>query len=90
MKRAIPPGYRCWYFMAVTDENITDDIYETAKLSITYSKVKTGMPGNVDKALMVKCKAQTLVMAAEKDCLFPAQGCCPEQKVLLSMWILTC
>ena len=32
------------------------------------------MPSNVDGALMRKCKAPTLVMAAEKDCLFPAKG----------------
>ncbi len=74
---------RCMLPMAVTDENITDDIYETAKLSITYSKVKTGMPGNVDKALMVKCKAQMLVMAAEKDCLFPAQGVLSRAKSII-------
>ena len=33
--------------MAIKEENITDDIYETAKLSINFSKVKTGMPSNV-------------------------------------------
>ena len=43
----------------------------TGKLSIDYIKVKTGMPGNVDEELMKRCKAPTLVMAAERDCLFP-------------------
>lgn len=57
--------------MAITEDNITDDIFETAKLSIDYVKVKTVMPTNVDAAKMKKCKAPTLVMAAEKDCLFP-------------------
>ena len=60
--------------MAITEDNITRDIYETAKLSIDYIKVKTGMPGNVDEGLMKKCTAPTLVMAAEKDCLFPGKG----------------
>ena len=60
--------------MAVTEENITEDIYQTAKLSINYSKVKTGMPSDVDGDLMKRCNAPTLVMAAEKDCLFPAKG----------------
>ena len=60
--------------MAVTEENITDDIYETAKLSIDHAKVKTAMPTNVSAAKMAKCKAPTLVMAAEKDCLFPGPG----------------
>ena len=57
--------------MAITEDNITDDIYETAKLSIDHAKVKTTMPTNVSASRMAKCKAPTLVMAAEKDCLFP-------------------
>ncbi len=60
--------------MAITEENITKDIYETAKLSIDYVRVKTGMPSNVDGELMKKCSAPTLVMAAEKDCLFPGKA----------------
>ena len=60
--------------LAITEENITEDIYETAKLSISYSKVKAGMPSDVDEALMKKCNAPTLVMAAENDCLFPGKG----------------
>lgn len=35
---------KCMLPMAVIEENITDDIYETAKMSIDFSKVKTGMP----------------------------------------------
>ena len=65
---------KCMLPMAVTEDNITDDIYETAKLSIDYIKVKTGMPSDVDEDLMKKCNAPTLVMAAEKDCLFPGRG----------------
>ena len=65
---------KCMLPMAVTEENITEDIYETAKLSINHSKVKTGMPSNVKEKDMRKCEAPTLVMAAEKDCLFPAKG----------------
>lgn len=38
------------------------NIYETAKLSIAYSKVKAGMPSNVARKDMRKCKAPTLVM----------------------------
>ena len=65
---------KCMLPMAVTEENITEDIYATAKLSINHSKVKTGMPSNVKEKDMKKCNAKTLVMAAEKDCLFPAKG----------------
>lgn len=65
---------KCMLPMALTEVNITDDIYETAKLSIDHSKVKTGMPSNATEKDMKKCKAPVLVMAAEKDCLFPAKG----------------
>ena len=65
---------KCMLPMAITEDNITDDIYETAKLSIDYIKVKTGMPSDVDEKLMKRCYAPTLVMAAEKDCLFPGKG----------------
>lgn len=74
---------KCMLPMAVTEENITDDIYETAKLSIKHSKVKTGMPGNVAEKDMKKCKTPTLVMAAEKDCLFPSKRVLPRaQKII--------
>ncbi|MBQ3460280.1 MAG: alpha/beta hydrolase [Solobacterium sp.] len=62
---------QCMMPMAVTEDNITDDIYQTAKLSIENAKIKTAMPSNVSAELMRHCKAPTLVMAAEKDCLFP-------------------
>ena len=57
--------------MAITEDNITEDIYETAKLSIDHVKVKTAMPTNVSATRMRRCKAPTLVIGAEKDCLFP-------------------
>lgn len=60
--------------LAITEDNITEDIYETARLSILHSKVKAGMPSDVDEVQMRKCNAPTLVMAAEKDCLFPGKG----------------
>lgn len=74
---------KCMLPMAITEENITEDIYQTAKLSINHSKVKTGMPSNVSKKAMGECKAPTLVMAAEKDCLFPAKGVIPRAKKIL-------
>lgn len=74
---------KCMLPMAVNEENITPDIYETAKLSITHTKVKTGMPANVAEKYMRKCKAPALVMAAEKDCLFPAKRVLPRAKRML-------
>lgn len=74
---------KCMLPMAVVEENVTDDIYETAKLSIDFVKVKTGMPSNVNAKDMKKCKAPTLVMAAEKDCLFPAKGVIPRAEQII-------
>lgn len=56
---------------------------KSAKLSIDYSKVKAGMPGNVAEKDMKKCKAPTLVMAGEKDCLFPAEGVLPRAERMI-------
>lgn len=64
---------KCIMPMAITEENIDADTYDTVKNSIDHVKVKTGMPSNVRAKDMQKCKAPTLVMAAEKDCLFPAK-----------------
>lgn len=69
--------------LAITEENITEDIFQTARLSIKHSKVKTGMPSDVDEKLMMKCKAPTLVMAAEKDCLFPGPGVIDRAKKII-------
>ena len=74
---------RCMLPMAITPENITDDIFETAKLSITYAKIKTGMPSNASARLIRRCNAPSLVMAAEKDCMFPAKRVIPRaQKII--------
>ncbi len=74
---------KCMLPMAVIEENITQDIYETAKRSISYAKVKAGMPSNVSERAMRRCKAPTLVMAAEKDCLFPAKGVLPRAERII-------
>ena len=79
----VDEGATCMLPMAVTEENITEDIYETAKLSINHSKVKTGMPSDVSEQYMKKYKAPTLVMAAEKDCLFPAKGVIPRAERII-------
>ena len=65
---------RCMLPMAITEDFITEDIYETAKRSIDHAKIKKLMPSNVSKKRMQKCTAPTLVLAAERDCLFPGAG----------------
>ena len=74
---------KCMLPMAVTEENITHDIYETAKLSINYTNVKAGMPSNVAGKDMKNCKAPTLVMAVEKDCLFPTKRVLPRAEQII-------
>ena len=74
---------RCLLPLALTYDNITDDLLETARLSITCSKVKTGMPSNVPGKRMKRCPAPTLVMAAEKDCMFPAKRVIPRAEKIL-------
>jgi pimeloyl-ACP methyl ester carboxylesterase len=41
------------------------------------------MPSNADKTLIARCSAPTLVMAAEKDCLFPAKRVIPRAKQII-------
>ncbi len=69
--------------MAVTKENIDKDSFETAKCSIDYAKIKVSMPSNVRGADLRKCVAPTLVIAAERDCLFPAKRVIPRANQLI-------
>ena len=69
--------------IALSDENISKDTFETARLSILHTKVKAGMPSDVSGELMKKCTAPTLVMAAEKDCLYPAKRVLPRAKKII-------
>ncbi|MEG0228991.1 MAG: alpha/beta hydrolase, partial [Oscillospiraceae bacterium] len=73
----------CIMPMAVTKENISSDIFETAKYSIDYAKIKTGMPSNVKPADIKKCTATTLVLAGEKDCLFPSKRVIPQAEKMI-------
>lgn len=76
LKKALMP-------MAVSAEGIDPDTFETAKRSIEGAKVKMGMPSNAKAAALRKCTMPVLVMAGEKDCLFPARGVLPRAKKLL-------
>ncbi len=69
---------KCILPMSITEDNIDDDTFETVKSSIDNVKIKAGMPSDVNPAEIKKCKAPTLVMAAEKDCLFPAYLVIPQ------------
>lgn len=64
---------KCILPMAVSADNVDDTTYQTVKCSVDNVKIKMGMPSNVKEKDMRKCQVPTLVMAAEKDCLFPAK-----------------
>ena len=71
---------KCILPMALTEENITEDVLKTAKCSIDHAKIKKLMPQNESKCALKKYKNPVLVMAAEKDCLFPARKVIPRAK----------
>ncbi len=74
---------KCIIPMAVTEENIDNDIFETAKCSIDNVKIKAGMPSNVLPPDMKKCVSPALVMAGENDCLFPAELVIPQAEKII-------
>ena len=65
---------KCILPMAITESNITGDILATARCSIDNAKIKSVMPQNESCENLCKYQNPVLVMAAEKDCLFPAKG----------------
>ena len=69
--------------MAVSEDNLDSDAFETAKCSIDNAKIKAGMPSNVVPDDMRKCLAPTLVLAGEKDCMFPAERVIPQAKKMI-------
>lgn len=65
---------KCILPMTVKEKYISKDILITAKSSIDHVKIKSIMPQNEKAGALRKYKNPVLVMAAEKDCLFPARG----------------
>lgn len=65
---------KCILPMAITENNLTEDILKTARCSIDHAKIKSVMPQNESLRNLCKYQNPVLVMAAEKDCLFPAKG----------------
>lgn len=70
--------------MAVSEDNIDSDTFETAKCSIDNAKIKAGMPSNVSPDDMRKCLAPTLVLAGENDCMFPAGLVIPQAEKMIT------
>lgn len=66
--------------MALSEENITEEMFITARCSIDNAKIKSVMPQDESEEQLQKYKNPVLVMAAEKDCLFPAKNVLPRAK----------
>lgn len=70
-------------YMSVSEDVLDGDTMETIKDSFDNVKTKAGMPTNVSKKLMQQFKAPALVIASEKDLLFPARKVLPRAKQLI-------
>ncbi len=70
-------------FMSIREDVLDSDTMDTIKDSFDNVKTKVGMPTNVDEKLMQKFKAPALVIASEKDCLFPARKVLPRAKQII-------
>lgn len=64
---------RCILPMAIEEPAISPDILATARCSIDNAKIKTGMPADEPLERLERYKNPVLVMAAERDCLFPGE-----------------
>lgn len=58
-------------YMALNEDVLDDDTLDTIKDSFDNVKTKVGMPTNVKKSKLAAYNSPTLVIASEKDCLFP-------------------
>ncbi|MGN0509873.1 MAG: alpha/beta fold hydrolase [Ruminococcus sp.] len=70
-------------FMSIREDVLDSDTMDTIKDSFDNVKTKVGMPTNVDEKLMQKFKSPALVIASEKDCLFPAKKVLPRAKQII-------
>lgn len=69
--------------MAGTPDAIDAETLATARATIDHSKVKAGMPTDVDPERMAACTAPALVMAGDADRLFPARLVIPQAEAII-------
>lgn len=60
-------------YMALYEEVLDEDTLDIIKDSFDNVKTKVGMPTNIEAKKLPDYHAPTLVIASEKDCLFPAK-----------------
>lgn len=75
---------KCFLPIAVTEQGMTEDFVATARCSIDHVKIKAAMPHDESCESLSRYKNPVLVMAAEKDQLFPASRVIPQAKKVWS------
>lgn len=60
-------------YMALHEEVLDEDTINILKNSFDNVKIKAAMPANIEKKRLSGYCAPTLIIASEKDCLFPAK-----------------
>lgn len=60
-------------YMALREEVLDEDTLDILKDSFDNVKIKAAMPTNIEKKRLSGYRSPTLIIAGEKDCLFPAR-----------------
>ena len=66
--------------MCAKPEDLDPDTLETARCSIDNAKIKAGMPSDIPAEAALRVRCPVLVMAGERDRLFPAKLVLPRAK----------
>ena len=69
--------------MAIEEKYINANSYEMVKNSFEHVAVKVGMPSNAKAEILKCCSAPVLLIAAEKDCMFPGERIIKRAKRIL-------
>lgn len=69
-------------FMSLREDVLDEDTLDIVKDSFDNVRTKVGMPANIKKSEIRNYTAPVMVIAADKDCLFPAKKVLPRAKEL--------
>lgn len=70
--------------MALREDVLDEDTLDIVKDSFDNVKTKVGMPTNIEAQKLSSYNSPTLVIASEKDCLFPAKKVLSRSKQIIS------
>lgn len=71
-------------YLAIHEDALDEDTLDIIQDSFDHVRTKVGMPTNVDPKKLVNYTSPTLVIAGEKDCMFPAKKVLPKAKEMIS------